>query len=96
MKLAAIPVAHTQYAVEFTKTKPVADGEECIGYCDTDKKRLVIWRNPNATAMRSCLIHEWLHAVFYEIGQVELSEDHSVICPLEMALMRLRLEVPSL
>jgi len=42
------------------------------------------------------LIHEWLHAVFYELGWENLSDDHEVITALEISLMRLRLEVPSL
>ena len=96
MKLAAIPVAHTQYRVVFTKKPPVVDGKKCQGCCDTVKKTITIWRNPNATALRSTLIHEWLHAVFYEMGWDSLADDHSVIVALEISLMRLRLEVPNL
>lgn len=93
---AYLPVGHILYELRFSKKKPVADGEVCQGYCDFKSRLIVIWSNPNSEAMRSCIIHEWLHAFFYELGHEDLAEDHSVICPLEMALMRLRLEVPSL
>lgn len=96
MRLAAIPVAHTQYRVVFTKKPPTLKGKECHGVCDHAKKTITVWRNPNVTALRSTLIHEWLHAVFYELGYDSLSDDHSVIVALEIALMRLRLEVPAL
>jgi hypothetical protein len=96
MKLAAIPVAHTQYRVVFTKKAPKLKGRECLGICDPATKTITVWRNPNAMALRSTLIHEWLHAVFYEMGWETLAEDHSVIVALEISLMRLRLEVPSL
>ena len=96
MKLAAIPVAHTQYKVRFTKKPPKLGGKECHGHCDVNTKTITIWRNPNATALRSTLLHEWLHAVFYELGWESLCDDHSVIVALEISLMRLRLEVPSL
>lgn len=96
MKLAAIPVAHTQYRVRFVKKPPKLKGKQCHGICDPATKTITIWRNPNATALRSTLIHEWLHAVFYELGHEALSDDHSVIVALEIAIMRLRLEVPAL
>ncbi len=96
MKLAAIPVAHTQYSVQFVKKVPTIDGKQCQGYCDHAAKKIVVWRNPNPTAFRSCLIHEWLHAVFFELGYESLSDDHAVIVALEISLMRLRLEVPAL
>jgi len=96
VKLSAIPVAHTQYAVKFVRKVPTIDGKKCQGYCDHAKKLIVVWRNPNPTALRSCLLHEWLHAVFYELGYESLSDDHSVIVALEISLMRLRLEVPHL
>ena len=96
MKLAAIPVAHTQYRVVFTKKPPKVDGKECNGSCDTNTKTITIWRNPNVTALRSTIIHEWLHAVFFEMGWDALVDDHSVIVAMEIAIMRLRLEVPAL
>ena len=96
MKLAAIPVAHTQYRVVFTKKPPVLNGKKCQGICDPTTKTITVWRNPNATALRSTILHEWLHAVFYELGWEAMSDDHSIIVALEIALMRLRLEVPSL
>lgn len=96
MKIHAIPVGHTQYRVVFSKKKPVVAGEKCQGYCDYKQRKIVIWANPNSMALRSCLFHEWLHAVFYELGHEDLADDHSIIAPLEMALMRLRLEVPAL
>lgn len=96
MKLTAIPVAHTSYRVRFVKTPPTVAGKQCQGVCDPATKTITIWRNPNATALRSTLIHEWLHAVFYELGWDTLADDHSVIVALEISLMRLRLEVPAL
>jgi hypothetical protein len=96
MKIAAIPVAHTQYRVQFTKKKPRVGKDVCQGYCDYKRRLIVVWENPNALAMRSCLIHEWLHALFYELGHEGLADDHGIIVAIEMALMRLRLEVPSL
>lgn len=96
MRVAAIPVAHTSYRVVFTKKPPLLKGKECHGVCDPSTKTITVWRNPNPTGLRSTLIHEWLHAVFYEMGWEELSDDHSVIVALEISLMRLRLEVPDL
>jgi hypothetical protein len=96
VKIAAIPVAHTQYRVVFTKKPPLLKGKACQGICDPATKTITVWRNPNATALRSTLFHEWLHAVFYELGWDTLADDHSVIVALEISLMRLRLEVPSL
>jgi hypothetical protein len=96
MKLAAIPVAHTQYRVAFTKKPPVLNGKQCHGVCNVETKTITIWRNPNSMALRSTLLHEWLHAVFYELGHEALSDDHSIIVALEISLMRLRLEVPNL
>ncbi len=93
---ASLPVGHTLYELRFVKKKPVVDGDKCQGYCDFKKRLIVIWENPNTEAMRSCIYHEFLHAFFYEIGHEDLAEDHSVISPLEMAIMRLRLEVPCL
>ncbi len=96
MKIAAIPVAHTQYRVVFTKNPPVIEGEVCQGACDYNTRTITIWRNPNAMAMRSCIFHEWAHAFFHEIGRDALADDHTVITALEIALMRVRLEIPSL
>lgn len=96
MKFATIPVAHTSYKVRFVKKPPVVDGKTCQGCCDVNTKTITVWRNPNSTALRSTLIHEWLHALFYELGWSELADDHSVIVALEISLMRLRLEVPAL
>lgn len=96
MKFATIPVAHTQYRIVFVKKAPVVDGKECDGCCDTNKKLITVWRNPNPTALRSTIIHEWLHALFFEMGWASLVDDHSVIVAMEIAIMRLRLEVPAL
>jgi hypothetical protein len=96
VKISAIPVAHTQYRVVFTKKPPVLKGKQCHGVCDPNTKTITVWRNPNAMQLRSTLLHEWLHAVFYELGYESLYDDHSVIVALEISLMRLRLEVPNL
>jgi hypothetical protein len=96
VKLAAIPVAHTQYKIRFVKKPPKVRGKECQGVCDPATKTITIWRSGNPTAMRSTIFHEWLHAVFYEMGWDSLADDHSIIVALEISLMRLRLEVPSL
>lgn len=96
MKVAHLPVGHCTYRLEFVKKKPVVDGEVCQGVCDYKQRKITIWENPNVVAMRSCMVHEFLHALFYELGHEELADDHSMIVALEMAIMRLRLEIPSL
>lgn len=96
MKIAAIPVGHTQYKVVFTKKPPKLNGRECHGHCDVNTRTITVWRNPNSIALRSTIFHEWLHAVFFEMGWDTLVDDHSVIVAMEISLMRLRLEVPSL
>lgn len=96
MKIAAIPVAHTQYKVVFVKKPPVYKGKQCHGICYPATRTIKIWQNPNVMQLKSTLLHEWLHAVFYELGWDELCDDHEIITALELSLMRLRLEVPSL
>jgi len=96
VKLTTIPVAHTTWRIVLTKKPPKLNGRVCQGICDPSTKTITVWKNPNSTALRSTIHHEWLHAVFHEMGWDELADDHSVIVALEIALMRLRLEVPSL
>jgi uncharacterized protein YjaZ len=96
MKSFALPIAHTHYKVQFSKKKPRVGKDECQGYCDYKNRKIVIWMNPNTTAMRACLWHEYHHALFYELGHEGLACEEGIVEGMALAIMRVRLEVPTL
>jgi hypothetical protein len=91
-----LPVAHTTYLVTTNKRKPNCDGELVQGYCNYGARRISLYRNPNAEAMRAALWHEYVHALLHELGRPDMADDEALVEGIAQAVMRVRLEHPEI
>jgi hypothetical protein len=91
-----LPVAHTSYAVNVTKGRPICDGEAVQGYVNYTDRKISVHRNTSSDTMRSCLWHEFVHALMHEIGRPDLADDESFAEAVAQAIMRVRHEQPEI
>jgi hypothetical protein len=93
MKPFDIPVSHVNYRVRFEKSVRHR-GKPVHGLCDVTKRLIRVEIKPNVDFMRQVIWHEWIHAFFYEVGQVIDGENEAVTDTIATAIMRVRLEHP--
>lgn len=86
-----IPIAFCDYKVECVNALKGAAGE-----CDFSKKRIRVDEGTSAENWRATLWHEIFHALLYELGRDKLSDDEALVEGLAIAIMRIRLTVPTL
>lgn len=79
MKQFKLPVGLTVYTVKLRKKVKHEDGEICKGLCDYNTKTITIDTNQDHDAQFATLWHEYMHAVFMELGYDELSDDESLV-----------------
>lgn len=91
-----VPVAHTSYLVTTNKRKPNCDGECVQGYTNYTDKRISVHRNPDEKLARVTFWHEYMHALFHELGRPDLADDEALVEGVAQSLMRVRLEQPEL
>ena len=102
MKLAAgktfdLPVVFTDYHVTLCANYPKVDGKDVLGYCHYEPRIIKVrYHVSNTELSRATLWHEWFHAALRELGRGELASDEVLVDGLANAVMRVRLEVPSL
>jgi hypothetical protein len=96
MKLAfTIPVVFADYDVRLTVRPPKVEGKEVNGSCDELNRRIRVFHAPfNDELTRASVWHEWVHAVFNELGRPSLSDDEALVDGIANALMRVRLQHP--
>lgn len=89
-----LPVAHVNYEVVLQRRAPKCEGRAVQGYCDFNKRLIVVKLTENLETVRQVLWHEWHHALYYELGHPKMSENESLVEGAALALMRVRLEYP--
>ncbi len=90
MKRFTLPVAYTSYSVV-----PVVKLSD-YGECRFDERLIQIRQQAHVDAMRFVLWHEFFHALFHELGYMNLRDDESLVDNLALSIMRVRAEVPTL
>jgi hypothetical protein len=94
VKTFRVPVGLTQYTVKLRKRVRHTDGDVCKGLCDFNTKTITVDANQDHDAQVRTFFHEYLHAVFTELGYDELSDDESLVEALSMDLVRLMRALP--
>lgn len=93
----ALPVVFADYTVSLTAKYPKVNGKDVLGYCHYEPRIIKVrYHASNVELVRATLWHEFFHAAFRELGRGELAGDESLVDGLANAVMRARLEVPSL
>jgi hypothetical protein len=83
-----IKVRKTNYKLKFVKEIKgrVPKGQAIMGYCNQEKKHLVIRDSQTDKEVFSTLLHECLHAIEFEY---ELKIKHKLVYELEKAIEQL-------
>lgn len=89
-----LPVAHVDYEVELVRKQPRMEGKPVQGYCDFDKRKIVVHIVGNVELLRQTIRHEYFHALFYELGHPAMANNEGLVEGCALADMRVRLEVP--
>lgn len=70
-----VPVLGTVYSVQTCTTDEDEELKQCDGYCDYHNKRIIVQKHPDSWNVRKymekVLLHEIIHAFFYESGLAE-------------------------
>lgn len=89
-----LPVAHVTYQVTLQRDRPKVDGKPVQGYCNFDKRQIVVRLTENVETVRQVILHEWFHALFYELGHPAMADNEALVEGAAIAMMRVRLETP--
>lgn len=92
-----LPVAFVEYRVrpvkriDYRKRRDIAAGATHV-----ESRDIMVTDGTSAENWRATVWHEWLHAVFYELGYPELSADEALVESLAIAIMQVRMRAPTL
>jgi len=73
-KIEIINIKGQEYQVEFKDYLP-----NCCGLSDSAKKEIFIENNSNSEELKKRIVHELLHAYFYECGLNVYNSDETLI-----------------
>lgn len=82
MKKQYIIIKGVKYNINF-----YSDVRSYVGMTDTKKKEIIIFINQNEIDFFKTIIHELLHAYFYECGLCRFSDDEQLIEWLEFTFL---------
>jgi Zn-dependent peptidase ImmA (M78 family) len=86
-----IPVAFATYTVKMVKSLPRAAAQ-----VDLQKREILIADGTSAENWKATLMHEYFHALLWELGRSDLCDNEAFVEGLAIALTRLKVEIPSL